>query len=134
MVNHDADNELLELAKRLARAERTKDIAALQTLIADDYSGIGASGELLTKKAILERFSNSALAIDQHKVGEIQVRVVESIGLIIGVVHLRGALAGQVFDGQFRFMDVAAKRSGQWQIVASQLTPKAQVVMQTKGE
>lgn len=31
------------------------------------------------------------------------------------------ATAGQVFWGKFRFIDVCVKRSGLWQIVASQL-------------
>jgi hypothetical protein len=121
----NSDSELLEVAKRLAQAERSKDIATLKDLIADDYIGVGAGGELLTKEIVLERFSNPALELDRHEVSDVQVRVVEPFGLIVGIVVLRGTLEGQSFEGRFRFMDVAAKRLGQWQVVASQLTVMA---------
>jgi hypothetical protein len=78
---------------------------------------------VLTKTIILERFSNPALEFDRHEVSDIQVQLRESVGLILGTVSLQGTIAGRVFEGRFRFMDVCVNRSGQWRIVASQLTP-----------
>jgi len=123
MFSEIADRELLEVATRLAQAERTKDIAILRTLIAEEYVGVGASGEVLTKEIVLARFSDPNLEFEHHEVSDIQVRTLESVGLILGAVSLRGTMAAQVFEGQFRFMDVCVKRAGQWWIVASQLTP-----------
>jgi hypothetical protein len=122
MVSNSDFSELLQVAKQLARAERTKDVATLEKLIADEYMGIGANGEVLCKTIILERFSSPVLRFDLHELSDVQVRLLESVGLILGMVSLKGTFAGQVFEGQFRFMDVCVKRSGQWQIVASQLT------------
>ena len=42
MFSEIADRELLEVAKRLARSERTKDIVILRDLIGDEYMGVGA--------------------------------------------------------------------------------------------
>jgi hypothetical protein len=122
MLLNSADSELFEVSKRLASAERTKDIVTLKNLIADDYVGVGANGEMLSKTIILERFSNPALGFDRHELSDVQVRLLESVGLILGTVSLKGTISGRVFDGQFRFMDVCVKRSGRWEIVASQLT------------
>jgi hypothetical protein len=123
MVSDEAERDLLKLAQELGRAERTKDVVALRSLLADEYRGVGASGDLLTKGDVLQRFSNAALEFTEHEVNDLRVKVLESVGLIFGNVRLSGKIDGQSFAGQFRFMDVCVKRSGKWQIMASQLTP-----------
>lgn len=119
---HPGDSELVELADLLSRAERTKDVAALRRLIADDYVGIAAGGEVLDKATALARFSDPALEFDRHEPSDLEVRRMDRIGLILGKVDLRRRFAGELFAGQFRFLDVCVKRSGRWELVASQLT------------
>ena len=74
-----ADRELLEVGKRLTRAERTKDIVILRDLIGDEYMGVGASGEVLTKEIVPTRFSDPSLEFEHHEVSDIrQWRIVAS--------------------------------------------------------
>ena len=122
MVSEKLERELLEVAQELGRAERRKDVVALGSLLAPDYQGVGAIGEFLTKEDVLARSSAAELEFTRHEVDDLQIRVLESFGLILGTVRLSGRMGGQSFDGRFRFTDVCVKRSGKWQVVASQLT------------
>jgi hypothetical protein len=91
--------------------------------IGDDYMEVDAGVEVLDKTTVLGRFSNPALEFDRHEVSDIQVKLIDTVGLIFGTVSLHGRFAGKVFEGRFRFIDVCVNRSGQWEIVASQLIP-----------
>ena len=119
----DTELELLQLCRTLNEAEYLRDVETLSQLLADDYLGITAAGELLTKEVALERFGSPDLVFTVHQVSDIRVRVFGATGLITGMVTLAGWFGAEQFEGTFRFTDVCVRRGGTWVVVGSQTTP-----------
>jgi hypothetical protein len=114
---------LLTLNQKLSEAEQQGDIQTLDQLVADDYLGVEATGGLLTKQIVLNRFSAPELVIHSHQTSEVEVRMFENVGILIGRVTMKGLYSGEPFSGEFRYTDVYLNRNGQWQVVGSQMTP-----------
>jgi hypothetical protein len=122
MNNSHFENELQKLVEELSQAERTCDVDRLNQLIADDYIGIGDDGGCFDKATLLQRFRDPQLCFDTHELGELQCRVYNDVGVIIGTVKLKGEYASTEFAGKFAFTDIWARREGNWQVVSSQMT------------
>ncbi|CAN5705549.1 hypothetical protein BH10CHL1_BH10CHL1_16910 [soil metagenome] len=98
------------------------DIAAIEQLMADDYTILQPGGVVLGKVETLaslrseQRHWASAVSDDQH------VRVYGDTAVVIGCWTAKGVNHGATFDYQARYTAVWVKRAGRWQMVADQST------------
>ncbi|HEX5725632.1 MAG TPA: nuclear transport factor 2 family protein [Longimicrobiaceae bacterium] len=115
--------ELRRLNAELARAEFERDTAALGELLADDFLGVGPTGELLGKRQVIESYGGGRIVFDSIVTQEHQVRVSGDAGVITAVSTLRGWSGGMPFEGRFRYMDVYVRREGRWRLFSSLMTP-----------
>ncbi|SFS13658.1 hypothetical protein SAMN05216570_2916 [Dyella sp. OK004] len=116
------------LPKDLAAAATAYDLAQfksnrpeLERLLADDYTLAGSSGKNQTKAeyiadAVAPGSKTSYVAISQ------QVTKVWPGGAVLGgMVDAKGYNHGKAFSIRARFVDVWAKRNGQWQVIFTQV-------------
>jgi uncharacterized protein DUF4440 len=118
----DPETSLLEVAERLAEAERTGDIGALKRLLAPDYQGYDPAGRPLDRERVLREFAEGKVRVKSLLQSQLKARVEGDTGIVSGVNAIEGVDGPGSFRFRLRFLDVYLLRDGQWQLVASQDT------------
>jgi ketosteroid isomerase-like protein len=115
------ERRLLELDRQWNDAYTRRDVAALDTIIADDWMCIDGAGLVIGKRQLLDRVESSANFLSPYKFDEIKLRTFKDAAIVTG--RLSGE--GEDDDGKFyleqRYTRVYVKRDG-WQCVATQVT------------
>lgn len=110
---------ILGCEESLDRAMRTSDVAALDTLLGEDFVFTGHSGHVLNRQDELVMHQQGTLVF--QKVAALQ-RVIQTMagGAIVTLqLDLAGRHGGIAFRGSFRFTRVWALRMGQWRLIAA---------------
>jgi ketosteroid isomerase-like protein len=117
-----------------ANAYKTKDAAAIRRVLANDivltYPD-GSTGTLADEVQMTETgaFTSDSWDIADSKVTAIDADAAFMTGrTVIKNGKLKDPKSGQTIDisGEYRFLDVYAKRNGNWQVIASSVTKIAQ--------
>jgi len=108
--------EILSLDSAWNEAYRRHDRAPLAHILADDFTGLTASGEPITKASLMVNPPGRAKSVT---FSEQSVRVFGDTGIS------RGRLQLELDDRRVdqRFLRVFAKRNGNWQAVSVAVTP-----------
>ena len=119
--NKDAD-EIKKLNAQWIASYVTRDTTTLSRIFADDIQLTNPSGEMKTKKEML----NALLSPDQEyistKVDTASVRLFGSIGIINAKVTGVVKAGGKTSTAQVGYMDVYEKRHGRWYAIAAHVT------------
>jgi ketosteroid isomerase-like protein len=122
----DDEAQILRLDNEWNEAYRRHDRAPLGEILADDFTGLTALGEPITKALLMINPSGHEV-IKSVTFSEQYVQVFGDTGISRGRLQL-GLEDGRIVIDQ-RFMRVFAKRDGVWRAVAVAVTPiAAQVV------
>lgn len=120
-----ADTERLhQLEQRLIRAWIERDRETVDEILADDWSVIDPSGQVLTKAQVMaEGFEAGTRNIESGTIDEVRVRLYDNFAVVTGRTTASGTYQGHPFSVQLRFTDVCQKQdTGHWHVVASQGT------------
>ena len=96
-----------------------KDRAAIAANMADDFRNIDGYGNVAGKAAFVEGLVAPDLTIDPYTVQEFEVRL---LGAASDVALLSGKYQGKPFASSYRYIDIYARRDGQWKIVSVQIS------------
>jgi uncharacterized protein (TIGR02246 family) len=108
------------IEQRLASAWVTGDRAFIESVLADDWSVTDASGQVLTKRQVIdETFRDGDRRVDSMTVDEVRVRVYGDTAVVTGRTRAAGQYEGRTVTVTLRFTDVCVRTAGRWQIVAS---------------
>ncbi len=126
MVNTAAiESELLRIENDWPRVVREKDVAAVRSVEADDGIFIRPDGTVVTKAQDVAEMETGALTADSWEMAELKVKVLDKDAAVVsGVSIVKGGKYkmpdGKSIDisGDYRFIDVFARRDGRWQLVA----------------
>jgi ketosteroid isomerase-like protein len=117
----DDDAEILRLDNEWNEAYRRADRSPLAHILADDFTGLTASGEPITKSLLM--INPSGQGIKSVTFSEQYVHVFGDTGVS------RGRLRIELDEGRVaidqRFLRVFAKRNGTWEAVSVAVTPIA---------
>ena len=108
--------EITRLDRSWNRAYQTVDMVLLSSLLADDWFGVLASDEAISKQTLLESMPNNPASMLEF--ADFEISIFESTAVTRGSLTVTSA----GFRVQQRFMRVWAKRSGNWQSVAVQVS------------
>lgn len=122
--------ELLKLEREWAAAAKNKDAETARRIVADDAVLVYPDGTSGTKADEVRTIESGAITADEWEMLESKVTVIDAdAAFITGRSIIKN---GKYKDpnqkrpidisGQYRFLDVYAKRDGRWQVVASQAT------------
>jgi ketosteroid isomerase-like protein len=123
--NKHATRETVEaLEEQYRLAQLNGDAAAMDRLLADDYVGITAFGQVTTKAQQLARVRDHVLQLNQLDVFDIKVK---RIGQVAAVVTSRAEVAGindgKPIKGTFRYTRVYQRLpNGMWKITSFEAT------------
>ena len=123
MSREHTEQEIVRLADAWANAELRGDTTLLESLLADDYIGIGPLGFLLTKQEWLARHEAGDLKYESFNLDEVQVRVYNNDAAVLtGRQAQQATYRGNSIPGQFRITLVFIQHHGQWQLASLQLS------------
>lgn len=125
--------EVLNVGRDWLRAGETYDVEAIKRIVADDAVLVYPDGTLGTKADEVRLAETKAITGDGWQLIEPKVTVLSAdAAYITGRSSLKN---GKYKDpnmtkpidisGEYRFLDVYARRNGRWQVVASQATKVA---------
>lgn len=113
-----SETELRQIEADRSKAIKAKDIATLDRIYAEDFSGVAASGRVVNKSQLFEVFKNTDPRLT-FTVSELNVRVFRETAVVTG--RLTATIETRPLNIS-RFMHVYVKRRGRWQFVAGQAT------------
>jgi ketosteroid isomerase-like protein len=113
------EQELVKLENEWARAWQQPDPAALETLLADDFTltSSRSKGEVTNKR----QYIDSTLKLvrgDGYSFEKMSVRLYGETAVINAYFQQSATFAGRDWSGDFLLTDVWVKRDGRWQVVA----------------
>jgi ketosteroid isomerase-like protein len=109
------------LENRWAAATAAKDLPTIQGLLAGDYVGVTAGGNIVNKAGLLAELRRDKNTYDSVANARLDVRIHGSTAVIVGTTKQRGKdAAGKPFSYTYRWTDTWVERNGTWQCVASQ--------------
>lgn len=124
-----ASHEGAVLASRLAhqadqwdRAIVAKDRAAIEANLAADFRQIDGRGDVHDRAAFVADLLDPKLRIDPYTVEDFSVRLYGDVALLTGRTRMTGAYDGKPFKSHYRYIDVYARRDGEWKVVNIQIT------------
>lgn len=114
--------DLAKAAHAYDQAQIKSDKAELERLLADDYVLQNSSGQVQDKKSFIADSTAPGFRIEPFTVEEPVEKVLGDVALLGGVATLKGTDGGKPFTARLRFMDVWARRGGQWRVIFTQAT------------
>lgn len=122
MMNPEVEAQIRDQVRasesKLYAAMLASDVAALDTLIADDLLFAGPTGDLATKEMDLELHRTGGTQFRELVPKELEIRVwSEDFALASAKVFLSGTFLGDDFAGDYRYTRVWRNGEKGWQIV-----------------
>lgn len=122
-----ADTGVIATVRRLqhayAEAVLRKDSVALRRIEAADAVIVGPDGSVGTGADDIRAVLSGEVVFDSLKVDSLVIRPVGPV-VVVSALSISRARAGTTdISGTYRLLDVWARRGGQWQVVAEQITP-----------
>lgn len=122
--------EIMKLERDWMDAPKTKNAEAVRRVVADDAVLIYPDGTVATKADEVRTIEEGAVTSDSFEMLESKVTVIDADAAFIA--GRSGIKNGKYKDpntkktidisGEYRFLDLYAKRDGKWQVIASQAT------------
>ncbi len=120
LVANQPTQELADIQQQLAKAWVAGDRAAIERIIAPDWSVTGTDGRVGGRADVLrDVFETKVHRISVLEIDDVSVRVFGETAVVTGRTHGRGEYSNVPYDVTLRFTDVFVRRDGRWQAVAS---------------
>jgi ketosteroid isomerase-like protein len=119
-----ADNRqmIIDLDKRRMTAMAQKDVATLNTLLADDLVYTHSTARLDTKQSLIGAMESGATVYTAVEPSDVKAQDFGDTVVLTGVAQIKVVVNGTPNAFGVRFTDVYAKRNGRWQMVTWQST------------
>lgn len=116
-----AEREVLSVEREYVRAHLERDVAALERLLADDFSSFRGR---VRKEHRLAMLGNPYFEVVSLSTRDVEVSVSGDEATVSGKATLKGVLAGREFETpNYKYARRLAKRDGRWQIVHMHFRP-----------
>lgn len=114
--------QLTKQADAWDRAIVSKDRAAIASNMAEDFRQIDGDAHVETKASFVDGVMLEALSIDPYVNEEFEIRLYGDVALISGRTRMTGRYEGKPFASHYRYIDVYARRAGEWKVVSVQIS------------
>ena len=120
--------ELIKLERQWADAAKTHNVEAVRNLLAEDAVIVYPDGTVATKADEIRTIETGVISADSFEMVDPKVTVLSAdSAFITGRSIVKNAMYKDPnqkkplnISGEYRFLDVYARRNGKWQAVASQ--------------
>ena len=114
------EREVLAVEREYVRAHVERDVAALDRVLADDFSMFGGR---VNKRHRLALISNPLFIVTSLETSDVQVVVSGREAIVTGTARFAGSFRGREFKTpRYGYTRNLEKRGGRWQIVSCAFT------------
>ncbi len=115
--------EISALEQQWCQAQLSEDIPEMDHLLADDFLGITAGGQVVTKTQQLDRMRSRQLDITKLDTTETKIKISGNLAVVTSLVKLDGTSNGAPLHGFFRSTRVYQRVPGdRWKITNFEAT------------
>ena len=121
-ATHEAaqDRAALEALNRdWLTAYRTRDVAALDRVLADDFEAVYPGGAVLRKADVLKTASDPDRVITAITWDKLKIMVFGDVAMVTAQTSIAGTAAGKPFAAVNDYADVYVRRAGTWRAVSA---------------
>lgn len=112
----ESEGEVLEVEREYVRAHLERDLAALDRVLADDFTSFGGRVRKGHRLALL---ANPLFSVTSLSTEGVRVRVRGDVAWVRGTARMAGSMRGHEFSTPaYRFGRRYERRGGRWQIVS----------------
>jgi len=116
---HEYRHEIDQLEDAWRAAMLKGNSAAMDTLLADDYTAITAKGAIQTKEQALDNLKSGTLQLTSLSISDRKVRIYGTTAVVTSLAELTGSRSDQEISGRYRYTRVYVRNlQGQWKIVS----------------
>src|ERR1700761_2520627 len=116
---HEYRHEIDQLEEDWRTAMLKSSSDAMSNLLADDYTGITATGAIQTKQQTVDSLRSGSLRLTGLSISDRKVRIYGATAVVPSQAELTGSRAGQELTGKYRYTRVYIRNpQGQWKIVS----------------
>ena len=124
-MNQQSEDEkaLIKIQNEWAEARIKGDSSYTRRLEAEDCTIVWPDGRIVSKSADLQTMTGD-IVFSEFKINDLRVRLYGDTGIVVGEGTINTRKGTQdLLRGKFVWTDTFVKQSGQWKVVASQITP-----------
>jgi ketosteroid isomerase-like protein len=113
---------VIDLDKKRMQAMAAKDIATLESLLADDLIYTHSSARLDTKQSLIVGMTSGSTVYTSVEPSDVKAQDFGDTVVLTGIAQIKVVANGAPNAFGVRFTDVYARRDGRWQMVTWQST------------
>jgi ketosteroid isomerase-like protein len=132
-----AHEQIEALEKQWQQAQLAGDPQAMDKLLSDDYLGITATGEVVTKAQQLDHMRARKVLVTNLETSDLKIKLIGQIAIVTSRARLDGTSDGDPLHGEFRYTRVyQLLPSGTWKITNFEATriPPPQAAKRTTAQ
>lgn len=120
----DMRDQIIALEGQWKKAALSNDIAAMDHLLSDDYLGITASGQVVTKPQQLDRMRSHDFEITSLTVSDVKIKLIsQHAAIVTSLAQVEGTNDGRPLHGAFRYTRVYQRVPNDgWRITSFEAT------------
>ena len=95
------------------------DIAALNTLLADDFIITVEDGSTFSKPGYIAHSGDPEIKVEVSDMSDLKIRMHGNVAVVTGAYHEKGTNKGKPYEYRDRLTDVWLNTGGNWQVIVS---------------
>jgi ketosteroid isomerase-like protein len=117
-------DQIEALETQWKKAALANDIEAMDHLLSDDYLGITANGQVVTKPQQLDRMRTRTFAISTLQVSDVKIKLIsQHAAIVTSLAQVEGTNDGRPLHGSFRYTRVYQRIPNDgWKITSFEAT------------
>ena len=115
----DAAAKILALENKWNLAYKQRDVAAMSSLLADDFIITVEDGNTYSKSGYIAHAGDSRTQVEVSELLDMKVRMHGNTAIVTGQYHEVGTEKGKSYEYHDRLTDTWMLLDGRWQVVAS---------------
>jgi ketosteroid isomerase-like protein len=117
---------VLRVQREWMEAIRDQDVAALDRILADDYTYTDSRGGVSNKADSLRQARGASHRMKAFHTTETQAHVYGDTAVVTGRLRVEGEADGKSYEAEMRFTDILSRIDGQWRAVAAHASRAAE--------
>ena len=122
-LDPELEKAIMKVANDMSAALTRPDLDAAAKMLADSYYAVTPDGGVVGKTQFLADLKSGKFRLETNKLDDMKVHAAAGdIAIVTYRSTDKGTFDGHDISGQYRWLDVLAKRGGTWQFIVSQGT------------
>ena len=116
--------QIVALEQEWQKAALADDLPAMDKLLSEDYLGITATGEVLTKTQQLDRMRDRKFMLTKLDISDTRIKLIGNIAIVTCLAQVEGTSDDEPLHGAYRYTRIYQRLAGGvWRVTNFEITP-----------